>query len=92
MVRTTGAQLCQPSRVARIDESQDLFVILNGPDKTFLLADLTPQPGQNCGKSFASSRFIQRLIFWSPERFGVSALFLIFGLDVFGGFLDQRER
>src|SRR5438105_15900346 len=92
MVRAASPQFRQTSRIVRVDKAQDLFVVLDGPDKAFLLADLATQPGQDFCKSLMSPRFVQRLVFLAPESVSVPAFLLVSGLDVFGGFLNQRER
>src|SRR5262249_9743075 len=81
----------QATCVARIDKTQDFFVVLNGADKTLLLAHPATQPRQDRRENFTPPGSIQRLVFRASEGFGVPAFLLVSGFYVVGCFLDKRE-
>ena len=54
MVRTTRAKFREARRVMSIDETPNGFVVLNRPDETCALTDLSAQPGKDCCKRRAS--------------------------------------
>src|SRR5262249_8721075 len=91
MVRATRAKFRQATCVARIDKTQDFFVVLNGADKTLLLAHPATQPRQDRRENFTPPGSIQRLVFRASEGFGVPAFLLVSGFYVVGCFLDKRE-
>ena len=74
MVGTARAKFRKAWRIGRIYETQNLFVVLNRGDETFLLRNLSTQPRQNRGESFVAFFLRERLIFLAAERFRVAAL------------------
>ena len=91
MVWTTRAEFGQTGGVLRIDEAKDLFVVLDSSDKAPLLANLTAQPWQDRRKNFAALLFVERSVLGPAKRVCVCPSFLVFGLDVVGRLLDERQ-
>ena len=87
MVGAGGAQLRKAGRVLRVHKAEDGVVLLDGADETFLLTDLTAEPGKDGDPKFTTFLGGKALILGATE--GLLSL-VVLG-DVLGGPVDQVE-
>ena len=92
MIRATRAEFGETRGVVRINEAQDLLVILHGADETLLLGNLTAEPWQNRREVRLARGFVERLAFRTTEGSSVATLSFVFRLDELAGLLDAIER
>ena len=92
MVGTGSAKFRKARGVFGIDEAQDLFVVLNRPDKPLLAADLPAQPGKESSEDLAANLFGKAGVNSAAEGSFVAAFFGVFLFDELRGALNQVER
>ena len=91
MVRAGGAELGETRGILRVDEAEDLFVVLDRADETLLLGDLATEPRQDGREGRVTLLGVEGLVEGAAEDLGVAALGLVLGFDVGAGLLDHRE-
>ena len=91
MVRAGGAELGETRGVLRIDETEDLLVVLDRADEALLLGDLAAEPGQDGGEGRMALLGVEGLVERAAEGLGVAAFGLVLGFDIGAGLLDHRE-
>src|SRR6185369_15431322 len=92
MIGAARAEFGQARGVLRVDEAQNLFVVLHGADETFLLGNLAAQPRQDRGERRFALLGRERGIFRAAKRGRVPTLRGVFRLDVGGRLLDAVAR
>ena len=91
MVRAGGAEFGEARGVLRVDETEDLLVVLDRADEALLLGDLAAEPRQDGREGRVTLLGLEGLGEGAAEDLGVAALGLVLRFDVGAGLLDHRE-
>ena len=91
MVWAGGAELGEARSVLRVDEAEDLLVVLDGADEALLLGDLAAEPRQDGGEGRMALLRVEGLVERAAEGLGVAALGLVLGVDVGCGLLNHGK-
>ena len=91
MVGAGGAEFGEAWGVLRIDEAEDLLVVLDRADEALFLGDLAAEPREDSGEGRMALLGVEGLIEGATEDLGVTALGLVLSVDEGRGLLDHGE-
>ena len=91
VVRAGGAEFGEARGIDRVDETENLFVVLNGTDEALLHGDLTAQPRQDGREGGVTLLGFERLVLGAAEGLGVTALGLVLAIDIGRRLLDHGQ-